>query len=220
METARDEVSAPLTAPGVSSTVTPPVEENASSRFADDVTIEVVRRAWPRILTIFRQSSPQGAAFLEKAEPVALDGKVIVLQFCNAFARDRIQNNEKGRIAVEKVINRALNIEGYKIRCIMADNNDGGGSGVAAPVEMPPGSPPSAATIEMAALLDAPPVESKASKRIADFDIPPASSSQTYAYQKEESRGADTVAETSETDSILPDVLNMFGGEVISTSGN
>jgi ABC-type glycerol-3-phosphate transport system substrate-binding protein len=47
--------------------------------------VEVIRRAWPRILNLFRQSSPQGAAFLEKAEPSALDSKVIVLQFCNAF---------------------------------------------------------------------------------------------------------------------------------------
>jgi hypothetical protein len=190
------------------------VTADASHRFAAEVTIEVVRRAWPRILTIIRQTSPKGIAFLEKAEPVDLEGHTIVLEFSNAYARDRI--NDKGRSFVEKAINQGLNTDNYKIRCTLADPNaptgvkNSGASSV-----MVAESDTADSSLEMGTLLEAPPVQSTGPKRIADFDMP--SAPPTTTYQSNGKNGADHVAETPDEESILSDVLGIFGGEVIST---
>ena len=92
-----------------------------ASRFADNISIEVLHRAWPRILSLFKKASPQGAPFLEKGELAELDGHTIVLSFADAFAKDRIQNNSRGKLKVEDVVNQALGSTGLKIRCISRD---------------------------------------------------------------------------------------------------
>ena len=154
------------------SAVLPPSDPSAPSRFAADISFDVVKRAWPRVLALFKKASPSGAPWLEKGEVVALEARTIVLSFADAFARDRIQNNAKGKAKVEQVVNQGLNTEGYKIRCITRD------------AESPPVLVPPTATVPptgsgMAALLDAPePTTQAVASRVADFDIaapPPAS---------------------------------------------
>ena len=101
-----------------------PRPESASapdSRFAADISREVLERAWPRILAQFKKASPSGAPWLEKGEVAGLEGHVIVLSFADSFARERIQNNAKGKARVEQVVNQVLSTEGYKIRCIPRD---------------------------------------------------------------------------------------------------
>ena len=130
------------TAPMLSvSTALPPVSEaettpdDGAGRFAEGVTLDVLQKAWQRILKDFGKLSPAGLAHLSSSEPVALNGKIITLAFEGSFARDRIQN--KGREAVEKSINRSLQSEGYKIQCILRDDGFGGIGASSAPSEPP-----------------------------------------------------------------------------------
>jgi DNA polymerase III subunit gamma/tau len=98
-----------------------PAETGPPSRFAEDISFDVIVRAWPRIIAAFKKASPSGAPFLERGEVVELDGRTLVLAFADSFARERIQSNAKGKAKVEQVINQALNTDGYKIRCITRD---------------------------------------------------------------------------------------------------
>lgn len=141
----------------------PPAEmqqSGDSSRFASDLTLEVVVRAWPRILGLFKKASPQGAPWLEKGEVVSLEGHTIVLAFADSFARDRIQSNAKGKARVEQVVNQGLNTEGYKIRCITRDPEAGAARAPGTAAVMP-------------ALLEAPEAQAPATgaARIADFEL-------------------------------------------------
>jgi len=101
--------------------VTPVETAQPKSRFAADISLDVIQRSWPRILSLFKKASPQGAPFLEKGSVVDLDGRTIVLAFADSFAKERIQNNAKGKARVEQVVNDGLNTDGYKIRCIARD---------------------------------------------------------------------------------------------------
>ncbi|HZT40582.1 MAG TPA: DNA polymerase III subunit gamma/tau [Chthonomonadaceae bacterium] len=189
-----------------------PAEEVApaardDSRFADDVTLDVIQRAWPRILKVFKSVSPQGLPYLSKAEVIALEGKLILLAFTDSFSRDRIQNKEKGRNAIEKTINDVLKTEGYKIRCIMAED-----TGIK---RAEADSTPAAAQI--APLLDAPVAAAPA--RIADFempiDAPPVSRAEATNGKK---MPADSPApDAPPSDGLLAATLELFGGEVVKT---
>lgn len=103
--------AAPVVQPSPDATVP------AEPRFAEQVTLEVIQKAWPRILKAFSKASPSGYPFLEKSLVTGLDGKFVTLTFSDGFARDRIQGNERGKAAVERVINEGLASIGYKIRC-------------------------------------------------------------------------------------------------------
>lgn len=209
----RDTGNPPVSVSPTSSGVSEPEETNVAHRFADAVTFDVVKRAWDRILNIVRKTSPNGIAFLEKAEPVGLEGNTIILEFSNVYSRDRIQ--DKGRGFVEKAINKGLNTEGYKIRCTLADS---GGTDSVKRNGTHQAAPASANSDEMEMLLDSPPVEKNtAPRRIADFDAPAPSSSQTTYSNGNGSNGADKVAEAPQQNSFLTEALGMFGGEVIST---
>lgn len=209
-------------------TATEPEPSADGDRFAADVTLEVIQRAWNRILKALEKSLPTGYAFLKDAEAVALDGRFIVLSFLTSFARDRIQNNEKGRQRVEQIINTTLSTQGYRIRCILHNEGDGGaavGGGAK------PKSPTPTGTAVTAALLDAPVNAPTAPSRIADFQmpgpvVPDPGSTRTVAAPSHDaapvvppSAKADTppppaVAETG----ILQDALTIFdGSEIVST---
>jgi hypothetical protein len=114
-------------------TTEPPESQSADSptegRFAGEVSLEVVRRAWPRILKAIEKVSPSASGYLSKAEVIHLEQKVIVLAFSDAFARDRILN--KGKALVEKKINEVLQSEGFRIRSKLDDE---GGASAALPV--------------------------------------------------------------------------------------
>ncbi len=96
----------------------PTMNAPGNSRFADEISVAVIQRAWTRILAAFKKASPSGHPFLEKGEVVALEGRTIVLAFADGFARERIQNNAKGKLKVEQVVNETLNTVDYKVRCI------------------------------------------------------------------------------------------------------
>ena len=189
-----------------------------ASRFADAVTVDVVQRAWPRILKQFKQVSPSGIPFLEKAEVVGLEGNVVVLAFQDSFARDRIHNNARGRAKVEETINQVLKTEGYKIRCELGRGGDSdGGAGRAAPVG--PSTPPAAPEM---ALLDAPLPTSSTPARIMDIDLPaePPPTRQTNGTTASAPPPSPAVPPAEPEPpgrSLLTEALELFGGEVVST---
>jgi hypothetical protein len=209
----------PSSVPVSASAISPRVEEEAG-RFADAVTLEVIIRAWPRMLKAFKQTSPMGIGFLEKAEPVALQGNTIILLFADSFARDRIQSKEKGREAVEKAINATLQTTGYKIRGVLkeewGEQGNSGGSRVPTAPKPTPSAPTGNGADYPTALMEveeiaAPPTVT----RIADFEtVNNLPASPPAPVVREETRPPEPVANTAETQ-MLDEVLTMFGGQVV-----
>ena len=162
---------------------TSPSDANVGKyQFADEVTLEVVQRSWPRILKLVEKQSPSGASYLQKGQIIGMEGKMILLSFKEVFARDRIQN--KGKELVEKKINEGLKTEGYRIQCILEGQQGQQGMGGSAVMSSPPGSPPNssngtgvvsngATSTGMATLLDTPPSVTPPSgpARVMDFEI-------------------------------------------------
>lgn len=208
-------------------TATPAPEPDAAlkeDRFAENMTLDVLRRAWPRILKALEKGVPAGFSFLKDAEVVDLDGRFIVLVFQTSFARDRIQNNEKGRLRVEQIINTTLDTEGYRIRCILRD--DLGGAGLSAPVSKPPPAPGTAVN---AVLLDAPVSTPAAPKSIADFQTVSAPLPESISAPQAAPHPADTPASPQaastgapspppiEETGLLQEALEIFEGQIISS---
>ncbi len=230
---------APPSRPVTQSPVAPPTpvtsmalepEARSDDRFAEEMTLEVLQRAWPRILKNLEKSVPAGYSFLRDAEVVDMEGRFIVLAFQTTFARDRIQNNEKGRLRVEQIINTTLNSEGYRIRCILRGEggSSAGRNGSPSGPTPGPGSSPTAMT---ATLLDAPVTPPNAPTRIADFQMPvpgPGSLEPSPA-RPGASDGSTSVTPTTtppvktapppppivET-GLLQDALDVFQGEIVS----
>ena len=186
-----------------------PPAAGADSRFAGDVTLDVVRRAWPRILKAFKQVSPGGYVLLEKAEVAALEGKMLILAFSDSFARDRIQNKAEGRSRIERTINEVLKTEGYKIRCVPSD-------------QVGAGRAEAAATSAVAPLLDAPAATVTGPTRIADFDLPaeaplPPRPAETNGAAKSAPTAVPPGEPETPSDGLLAATLELFGGEVVKT---
>lgn len=207
---------------GVSASPPPPrVEEEPQSddRFAAGVTLEVVIRAWTRILKAFRQASPAGIGFLEKAEPVALQGNTIILLFADSFSRDRIQSKEKGREAVEKAINSTLQTTGYKIRGVLkeewGEQGNSGGSGVPSAPKPTAPAPSGNGTEFSSTLMEVEETVAPTVTRIADFETVnnlPVSSPPLVV--REETRPLEPSPKPADTQ-MLDEVLTMFGGQVV-----
>jgi DNA polymerase-3 subunit gamma/tau len=176
----RPEAALPVASPPVPVFATsPPVAASApetetpsGARFAEDMTLEVLQRAWPRLLKALERSIPAGHSFLKDAEVVNLEGRFIVLAFQSSFARDRIQNNEKGRVRVEQIINATLQTEGYRVRCILTDGGGGQGAGASGAGASGAAKPPPTGAPTNAVLLDTPVNTPSAPTRIADFQMP------------------------------------------------
>ncbi|GEM_PF-356048 len=194
-------------------------EPEAAERFAEGVTLEVVVRAWARILKAFRQASPAGIGFLEKAEPIALQGNTLILLFADSFARDRIQTKAKGREAVEKAINTVLQTTGYKIRGVLkeewGETGNSGGSGIAV-APKPTASAPSGNAIEFSStLMEVEEIVAPTVTRIADFEtVNSLPVSPPTPVIREETRLPEPAAKPTETQ-MLDEVLTMFGGQVV-----
>ncbi len=160
--------------------VTSPVTDASDPRFADEVTLEVVRRAWPRVLKLIEKAAPAGISWLMKAEVTELNGKTVSLSFHDSFARDRI-NRPKGREMIEQKLNEALRTAGYKVLCLLSGEVDTGGVTVGKSSPSNPSDTGYTAALEMPTLLDTPaldaPVDSF-SGSIMDFEVPPANAAQ------------------------------------------
>ncbi len=212
--------------PSVAPSAPPTEVASSDTRFAEEMTLEVLQRAWQRILKAIEKSMPAGYPFLKDAAVKGLEGHFIILAFGDSFARDRIQNNEKGRQRVEQIINKTLNTEGYRIRCVLTSQT----ASVAEPV--------SAYAVEPAnlgVLLDTPSAPPSAPTRIADFQIPvnpPPESAYPRNGLPETNGAANSAAAPviqapaplprvakppAPESTLLKDALDIFQGEVVSS---
>jgi DNA polymerase-3 subunit gamma/tau len=199
--------------------VSPSAEAAPSNahRFADEVTLTVIQRAWPRILKIVEQVSKPAIGFLEKADVCALEGQTVVLRFQQSYARDRIHN--KGRDLVEKALNKGLKTEGYKIRCVLEGQEDSGGPPGSIPARAPNGPAPTdggGSTLEMGALLEGSIVNTPVQPtRLMDFDRPAPTPppAQNGAQPSSAASGAEGQKRTGT--GLVADVINVFGGQVV-----
>ncbi len=188
------------------------------------MNLEVIRRAWPRILKLVEQVSKSANVFLQKAEVCALHGQIVEIRFRESLACERIE--KKGRELVEKKINEGLKTQGYKIRCVM-DGQDGGGP--------PPGGPPppsgspvraptspaptngAGATLEMGTLLDAPLTAPAQPSRLMDIDRPaPPISPPTGSNGASQPMSMPEPAKPANT-GLVNEVMNLFGGQIVKS---
>lgn len=82
-----------------------------------------LQRSWQEVVNTMGSRSPSGAAMIREAMPVGMDDSTIILKFVNKFNVDRLAGNERGRKAVEDIINRQLGVpQGtYRIKCVLND---------------------------------------------------------------------------------------------------
>lgn len=86
-------------------------------RFVGELTIEEVRRLWPRVRRALLQKHNSAAAFYtDEVEPLRLEGRTVVLGFPNALFAERA-GRERARQAVELVFSQQLGGETVKVRC-------------------------------------------------------------------------------------------------------
>ncbi len=161
------QVVAPIT-PGTVTTPSAPITSTASSdsnaggsplpssevqtpavdrRFVTEIDLEVISRAWPRILSLFGKASARGAAFVNGTSVLALSGKLITVGFPGAFARDQI--NDKGKALFEKKINEALQTEGYTVQCVLLSDLAGRTSSASTDQQASSGAASRASVMEM-----------------------------------------------------------------------
>jgi hypothetical protein len=105
---------------------------NAPAPFADapkppstNAPADLVRlqRSWQEVVNTMASRSPSGAAMIRDVVPIAMDATMITLKFTNKFNVDRLASNERGRKAIEDIINRQLGVpqDTYRIKCVLND---------------------------------------------------------------------------------------------------
>lgn len=97
-----------------------------------DVTLAVIRRAWPRVRERLKQASRAAAAIFGEETVEDFDGRTITVAFQNAFQLSRA-DRPAGRQVLEQSICDELRVQGLKVRCVE--------SGAVA-AESQPGAPP------------------------------------------------------------------------------
>lgn len=195
-------------------------EAGSDFKFAEGLNLESLRRAWPRILERFKRASPSGAPFLEKAKVVGLEGKIVVLSFQDSFSRDRIQNNDKGKAKVEQTINQTLSVEGYKIRCILDDDNqNGGGVAIQTPTSI---VTPVASGAEALFEMEADKEPTKTGSGFGDINLPvPEPDSSSAGRTSIEGKLPTAVSQPAKPtsppaeSSFVEEALELFGGSII-----
>lgn len=102
-----------------------------------DVTIAVIRRAWPRVRERLKQASRAAAAIFGEETVADFDGRTITISFQNAFQLSRA-DRPAGRQVLEQSICDELRVQGLKVRCVEAG---------AAASEAAPAGPPTQLTL-------------------------------------------------------------------------
>jgi len=102
----------------------PPSEAPAAKPGAadsrEDVSVDVLRRLWPRVRTRVVQKARSAASVLTDDVVVAgLEDMVVILSFKSDFARDRA-DRPKSRALIEEVLSQELRLPGYRVRCVLA----------------------------------------------------------------------------------------------------
>jgi DNA polymerase-3 subunit gamma/tau len=105
----------------------PPPVPSARPALPPDAHPDLIRlqKAWQEVVNRMGTRSPSGAAHVRDASPIAVREKTIFLQFSGRFHYERMESSEKGRKALEDIINKTLGLEPgtYKIKCTMQGEN-------------------------------------------------------------------------------------------------
>ena len=87
-----------------------------------DTPPELIRlqKSWQEVVNRL-SAKPSTAAIIRDAEPVALLGQKVWLQFSGQFNVDRVEGNEKGRAVLEDAINKTLGVDAgtYQVKAIL-----------------------------------------------------------------------------------------------------
>ncbi len=89
---------------------------------AADTPPELLRlqKSWPEVVNRL-SARPATAAVIRDAEPVALMGNTVILQFTSRFNVEKIESNEKGRQVLEDAINKTLGADAgpFKVKALL-----------------------------------------------------------------------------------------------------
>ena len=79
-----------------------------------------LQKNWPEVVNRL-SARPATAAVIRDAEPVALLGNVVILQFTSRFNVEKIESNEKGRQVLEDAINKTLGPDAgpFKVKALL-----------------------------------------------------------------------------------------------------
>ncbi len=117
----RPDVVSPSPPPPSGATSPPPAEE----RTGGELTLEEVLRVWPEVVESIRPVNPSVQALLHgySCQPIAVEGRVVVLGFRFEFHKGKIEEVRNRRI-VEQALSKALH-GNYGIRCVLSAGASG-----------------------------------------------------------------------------------------------
>lgn len=134
----------PAPAPNAAAPVAEPspatTGNGSDGHFADEVDLEVIQRAWPRVRQKIVQRSKAALAYFGKEAVLALEGRFVVVGFPDDFTLSHV-DRPKGRDLVEQVLAAELGVKGLKVRCVLAESPASQGPAVAAPEPVALGLP-------------------------------------------------------------------------------
>jgi len=123
---ARDESAAEAAVPTNTSHEPPQVAEppaSVSSR-GDDVTLDVLRRLWPRVTErVFQKSNSARSVLTPEVKVAELCGTTMVLEFPSSFLRERADRPASRRL-IEEALAQELRLGGYTVRCTVRGSSD------------------------------------------------------------------------------------------------
>lgn len=108
----------PPPSPSTGPAFSPPVEEGGR----ETLTLEEVLQVWPEVVESIRPVNPSVQALLHgySCQPVAVEGRVVVLGFRYEFHKGKIEEVRNRRI-VEQALSKALH-GSYGIRCVLSES--------------------------------------------------------------------------------------------------
>ncbi|MGC8873668.1 MAG: DNA polymerase III subunit gamma/tau [Chloroflexia bacterium] len=119
----RPAVSAPREAPSVGSEVASRPAPEPPPPPSDTVDLAYVRSIWPQVVEGVRPRNPSVQALLHASacQPIAVEGRVVVLGFRYAFHKGKVEEVQNRRL-VEEVLSRVLQ-GNYGIRCVLQEGD-------------------------------------------------------------------------------------------------
>lgn len=93
----------------------------------EEVTLDVLRRLWPRVRSRIIQRARSAASVLtDDVLIIGIAAKRVTLGFGNEFARERA-DRPQSRALIEEVLAQELRLPGYKIQCSLAAKSEPSG---------------------------------------------------------------------------------------------
>jgi DNA polymerase-3 subunit gamma/tau len=136
-----------------------PLPPETAPRFAPTVDEEVVRRVWNRVRQRITRKSRAAAAIFGEEKVLRLEDRTIVLGFTEEFKRSRA-DRPQGRQLIEQMLEEELGVAGFKVRCVLMEEEPLGATAVAPDALGNEGADVAALNTPALGLLNEEPVES------------------------------------------------------------